>query len=60
VPDQGLLGGWEPVFHAAVSGEVIYVPGFGGDDLEARPWRWHRARAHQSVHDARCRSGSAV
>jgi outer membrane protein assembly factor BamB len=30
VPDQGLLGGWEPVFHATVSGDIIYVPGFGG------------------------------
>jgi outer membrane protein assembly factor BamB len=22
--------GWEPVFHAAVAGEFVYVPGFGG------------------------------
>ena len=29
-PDGGALGGWEPVFHAAVAGDFVYVPGAGG------------------------------
>ena len=29
-PDAGGLGGWEPVFHAALAGHFIYVPGAGG------------------------------
>jgi len=30
-PDaSGELGDWEPVFHAAVSGDSVYVPGLGG------------------------------
>ena len=30
-PDaSGELGDWEPVFHAAVTGQNVYVPGFGG------------------------------
>jgi len=29
-PDQGGLGGWEPVFHAALVGGTIYVPGRAG------------------------------
>jgi hypothetical protein len=27
---NGALGGWEPVFHAALGGGFIYVPGFAG------------------------------
>jgi len=30
VPDQGYLGEWEPVFHAALTASAIWVPGFGG------------------------------
>ena len=29
-PDAGGLGGWEPVFHAALAGRFLYVPGAGG------------------------------
>src|ERR1700687_5046038 len=29
-PDAGGLGGWEPVFHAAVADDFVYVPGAGG------------------------------
>ena len=29
-PDAGGLGGWEPVFHAAVTDDAVYVPGAGG------------------------------
>lgn len=29
-PDANGLGAWEPVFHAAVAGDSVYVPGFGG------------------------------
>jgi hypothetical protein len=29
-PDGGALGGWEPVFHPALVGERLYVPGLGG------------------------------
>lgn len=29
-PDAGSLGGWEPVFHAALAGGFVYVPGAGG------------------------------
>ena len=29
-PDAGGLGGWEPVFHAALAGHFIYIPGAGG------------------------------
>ena len=29
-PDGEWLDGWEPVFHPALGGDVIYVPGFGG------------------------------
>ena len=28
--DEGGLGGWEPVFHAAVTGDYVVVPGLGG------------------------------
>jgi hypothetical protein len=30
VPDAGALGGWEPVFHAALAGDYLVVPGGGG------------------------------
>ncbi len=30
VPDGNHLGGWEPVFHAALGKGVVFVPGFGG------------------------------
>ena len=30
VPDGTHLGGWEPVFHAAIAKGFVYVPGFGG------------------------------
>ena len=29
-PDAGALAGWEPVFHAALAGGFVYVPGAGG------------------------------
>jgi hypothetical protein len=29
-PDEGHLNGWEPVFHPALSGADVYVPGAGG------------------------------
>jgi hypothetical protein len=29
-PDGGFLGGWEPVFHAALAGDYLVVPGAGG------------------------------
>lgn len=29
-PDRGGLGGWEPVFHAVLVGQNVYVPGAGG------------------------------
>lgn len=29
-PNGGALGGWEPVFHAALGGGFVYVPGFAG------------------------------
>ena len=29
-PDNGVLGGWEPVFHAALVGTSVYVPGKSG------------------------------
>lgn len=29
-PDAGGLGGWEPVFHAVVAGDFVYVPGAAG------------------------------
>src|SRR5260370_24778272 len=28
--DRFCLGGWEPVFHGAVAGAFVYVPGAGG------------------------------
>ena len=30
VPDLGALAGWEPVFHAVISGDFVYVPGAAG------------------------------
>src|SRR5204863_2685412 len=30
VPNQLDLAGWEPVFHPALSGDFVYVPGAGG------------------------------
>lgn len=30
VPDDGGLAGWEPVFHAALAGDHVIVPGAGG------------------------------
>jgi len=30
VPDAGALAGWEPVFHAALAGDYLVVPGAGG------------------------------
>lgn len=34
-PDAGgELGGWQPVFHGAVSNDVVYVPGAGGTVFE--------------------------
>jgi outer membrane protein assembly factor BamB len=35
-PDGGFLGGWEPVFHAVIVGEFLYVPGFGGTIFKLR------------------------
>lgn len=35
-PDAGGLDGWEPVFHAALSGAFIYVPGAGGTLFKLR------------------------
>ncbi len=32
-PGDG-LGGWEPVFHAAVVGSFVYVPGFAGEVIK--------------------------
>ena len=29
-PDRGGLSGWEPVFHAALAGDFLYVPGARG------------------------------
>src|SRR5262249_32289526 len=29
-PDGGGLGSWEPVFHAALTGQGLWIPGFGG------------------------------
>jgi len=29
-PDNGVLGGWEPVFHAVLAGSSVYVPGKSG------------------------------
>jgi hypothetical protein len=29
-PNGSALGGWEPVFHAALGGGFVYVPGFAG------------------------------
>jgi outer membrane protein assembly factor BamB len=29
-PSADGLGGWEPVFHAVLEGNFVYVPGFGG------------------------------
>jgi len=34
--DSGHGPGWEPVFHAALSGRYIYVPGFGGSIYKLR------------------------
>jgi hypothetical protein len=36
VPDAGALGRWEPVFHAALSGDFAYVPGFAGSVHKVR------------------------
>jgi hypothetical protein len=30
VPDFGALGGWEPVFHAVIAGDFVYVPASAG------------------------------
>jgi hypothetical protein len=36
VPDGGFLGGWEPVFHAALSAGRVFVPASGGDVFVVR------------------------
>ena len=33
VPDQGHLGEWEPVFHAALAGPALWIPGAHGSAL---------------------------
>lgn len=33
----GGLAGWEPVFHAVVTGRFVYVPGFGGTVWKVNP-----------------------
>lgn len=35
-PDRGGLAGWEPVFHAALAGDFLYVPGAGGSVYRVR------------------------
>jgi hypothetical protein len=35
-PDQGALSEWEPVFHAALAGDYVVVPGAGGSVLVVR------------------------
>lgn len=35
-PDAGGLAGWEPVFHAALAGEYVVVPGLGGSVFVVR------------------------
>ncbi len=29
-PEPGAMAGWEPLFHAALNGDVLWVPGVGG------------------------------
>jgi len=37
-PDAGgELGGWQPVFHAALSGDAVWVPGAGGTVFKLAP-----------------------
>jgi hypothetical protein len=35
-PDLGALAGWEPVFHAALAGDYLVVPGAGGSVFVVR------------------------
>lgn len=35
-PNALILAGWEPVFHAVLSGDFVYVPGWGGTVWELK------------------------
>ncbi len=53
IPNGGGLGGWEPVFHAALTARSVFVPAAGGGLLELRRNNGRVRRRWQPFGDAK-------